>query len=131
MTIRIALDAMGGDHAPLSEVLGAVEAHRRFGVETVLVGDEARLRAQLEKSGAAGLLTIVHAEEVVTMDDPPMTPIRKKRRSSLRLAADLVRAGEAQALVTADPGLSQPEHARLRRQVLTRYGQVLELADVG
>lgn len=101
MTIRIALDAMGGDHAPLAEVLGAVEARRRFGVETVLVGDEARLRAQLEKAGAPGLLPIVHAEEVVAMDDPPMTPIRKKRRSSLRVAADLVRAGEAHALVTA------------------------------
>ena len=101
MAIRIALDAMGGDHAPLAEVLGAVEAHRRFGVETVLVGDEPRLKAQLEKAKAPGLLPIVHAEEVVAMDDPPMTPIRKKRRSSLRVAADLVRAGEAHALVSA------------------------------
>lgn len=100
MTVRIALDAMGGDHAPIPEVLGAVEAHRRFGVETVLVGDEPRLRVQLEKAKAPGLLAIVHAEEVVAMDDPPMTPIRKKRRSSLRVAADLVRAGEAQAFVT-------------------------------
>lgn len=101
MTIRIALDGMGGDNAPVPEVLGAVEAHRRFGVDTILVGDEPRLRAQLEKIGAPGLLPIVHAEEVVAMTDPPMTPIRKKRRSSLRVAADLVRAGEAHALVTA------------------------------
>ncbi len=93
MPIRIVLDAMGGDHAPIAEVLGAIEAQRRFGVETILVGDEPRLKAQLEKAKAAGLLRIVHAEEVVTMDDPPMAAIRKKRRSSLSIAADLVKAG--------------------------------------
>ena len=101
MPIRIVLDAMGGDHAPIPEVLGAIEARRRFGVETILVGDEPRLKAQLEKAKAAGLLRVVHAEEVVAMDDPPMVAIRRKRRSSLRVAADLVKAGEAQALVSA------------------------------
>ncbi len=102
MTIRIALDAMGGDRAPLPEVIGAVEAYRRFGVRTVLVGDEPRLRRELAqlKAEEEGL-SVVHAEEVVTMDDPPMTPIRKKRRSSLRIAAEMVKAGEAQGLVSA------------------------------
>jgi glycerol-3-phosphate acyltransferase PlsX len=101
MTIRIALDAMGGDRAPLPEVVGAVEAFRRFGVHTVLVGDEPRLKRELSKLGASEGLTVVHAEEVVTMDDPPMTPIRKKRRSSLRVAGELVKAGEAHGLVSA------------------------------
>lgn len=87
MTIRIALDAMGGDHAPLPEILGAVEAYRRFGVQCILVGDEPRLKAELTRLHAGEGLAVVHAEEVVTMDDPPMTPIRKKRRSSLRIAA--------------------------------------------
>ena len=101
-SIRIALDAMGGDRAPLPEVLGAVEAFRRYGVPSVLVGDEAKLRSELArlKFEGDGVL-VVHAEEVVTMDDPPMTPIRKKRRSSLRIAGELVKAGEAQGLVSA------------------------------
>lgn len=102
MPTRIALDAMGGDRAPLPEVVGAVEAYRRFGVQVVLVGDETRLRRELSRCKADDRgLQVVHAEEVVTMDDPPMTAIRKKRRSSLRIAADLVKAGEAQGLVSA------------------------------
>lgn len=101
MTIRIALDAMGGDHAPASEVAGAVEAYRRFGVQTVLVGNEGRLKEELARLKGGEGITVVHAEEVVTMDDPPMTPIRKKRKSSLRVAAELVKAGEAQGLVSA------------------------------
>jgi glycerol-3-phosphate acyltransferase PlsX len=101
MTIRIALDAMGGDRAPLPEVVGAVEAYRRFGVQTILVGDEPKLCRQLQQLKAAEGISVVHAEEVVTMDDPPMTPIRKKRRSSLRIAGELVKAGEAQGLVSA------------------------------
>jgi len=101
-TIRIALDAMGGDRAPLPEVVGAVEAFRRYGVHTVLVGDEARLRHELARLKFEGEgISVVHAEEVVTMDDPPMAPIRKKRKSSLRIAAELVKAGEAQGLVSA------------------------------
>ena len=101
MTIRIALDAMGGDHAPVPEVAGAVEAYRRFGVQTILVGNEGRLKEELARLKGGEGISVVHAEEVVTMDDPPMTPIRKKRRSSLRLAAELVKAGEAQGFVSA------------------------------
>jgi glycerol-3-phosphate acyltransferase PlsX len=101
MTIRIALDAMGGDHAPAPEVAGAVEAYRRFGVQTILVGNEGRLKEELARLKGGEGISVVHAEEVVTMDDPPMTPIRKKRRSSLRLAAELVKAGEAQGFVSA------------------------------
>lgn len=102
MSIRIALDAMGGDRAPHPEILGAVEAYRRFGVHTVLVGDEPKLRDELRRlGGEVDGISVVHAPEVVTMDDPPMTPIRKKRKSSMRLAAELVKAGEAHGLVSA------------------------------
>ena len=102
MTVRIALDAMGGDHAPHPEVLGAIDAYRRFGVQTVLVGDQEVLKREFEKHDAPEEgLSILHAEEVVGMSDPPMTPIRKKRRSSLRLAAELVKGGEAHGFVSA------------------------------
>ncbi|HTG33503.1 MAG TPA: phosphate acyltransferase PlsX [Thermoanaerobaculia bacterium] len=101
----IAVDAMGGDFAPQSAVEGAFQAAREDGCSILLVGDRARLEAELRKHGSIGSsdgrIEIVHAEEVVGMDEPAITPIRKKRRSSLRLAAELVKDGRAAAMVTA------------------------------
>lgn len=98
----IAVDAMGGDHAPRSAVEGAVCAARRDGVEVLLVGDEGTIERELAVIGCgAAEIEVVHAEEVVTMSDPATAPIRQKRRSSLRVCADLVAAGKARAMVTA------------------------------
>src|SRR5262245_21816173 len=98
----IAVDAMGGDSAPQSAVAGAYLAARLDGTPILLVGDRARIEPELRRQGEpAGRIEIVHAEEVVGMDEPAITPIRKKRRSSLRLCAELVREGRAQAMVTA------------------------------
>src|SRR5882724_12872893 len=97
----IAVDAMGGDHAPQCAVEGAVRAATADGAAILLVGDRTRVEAELARLGARGLIEIVHAEEVVGMDEPAITPIRKKRRSSLRLCAELVKDGRAQAMVTA------------------------------
>jgi glycerol-3-phosphate acyltransferase PlsX len=101
----IAVDAMGGDFAPQCAVEGACRAAREDGCAILLVGDRARVEAELRRLGPLGALDgrieIVHAEEVVGMDEPAITPIRKKRRSSLRLAAELVKDGRAQAMVTA------------------------------
>jgi glycerol-3-phosphate acyltransferase PlsX len=104
--LRIAVDAMGGDHAPQCAVEGAVRAAREDGADVLLVGDRARVEAELARLGApAGAsdlrIEVVHAEEVVGMDEPAITPIRKKRRSSIRLAAQLVKEDVAQAMVTA------------------------------
>ena len=98
----IAVDAMGGDHAPRSAVEGAVCAARRDGIGVLLVGDERTIERELAVIGCgAAEIEVVHAEEVVTMADPATAPIRQKRRSSLRVCADLVAAGKAQAMVTA------------------------------
>ena len=98
----IAVDAMGGDFAPPSAVEGALRAAAEDGCAILLVGDRARLEPELRKHGGArGRVEIVHAEEVVGMDEPAITPIRRKRRSSLRLCAELVKEGRAQAMVTA------------------------------
>jgi glycerol-3-phosphate acyltransferase PlsX len=96
---------MGGDHAPGAE-LDAAAAFAREGrrdVSLVLVGDEATLRAglaerQVEESPQ---LHIRHASQVVRMDDAPSAPIKSKRDSSMRVCFDLVKAGEADALVSA------------------------------
>ena len=98
----IAVDAMGGDFAPRSAVAGAFQAAAEDGTRVALVGDQAKIEAELRRLGdPAGRIEIVHAEEVVDMHDPPITPIRKKRRSSIRICAELVKEGRAQALVTA------------------------------
>jgi glycerol-3-phosphate acyltransferase PlsX len=103
--MSIAVDAMGGDSAPQSAVEGAVRAAVDDHASILLVGDRQRLEAELarcgEAAGIAGRITVVHAEEVVGMDEPAITPIRKKRRSSIRLCAELVKEGRAQAMVTA------------------------------
>ena len=101
--ITIAVDAMGGDHAPGPEVHGAVRAARQQDVNIVLVGREDALQAELSKyDGWRSLpIRIVHASEVITMDDNPSKALRTKRDSSIRVAARLVREGEADGLVSA------------------------------
>jgi glycerol-3-phosphate acyltransferase PlsX len=100
--MRVALDAMGGDDAPAIEVEGAVLACREFGVAVTLVGDQARLTAELAKHSTTGLdIDIFHASEVVGMHDSASDAVRKKRNSSVRLAFDLVKDGKACAAVSA------------------------------
>lgn len=100
--MRIAVDAMGGDHAPQVNVDGAVAAAREFGIPSLLVGDRPRLESLLADSGYSGdQIEVVHAPEVVTMEDPATAAIRRKRNSSIRIAADCVRDGRAEGLVSA------------------------------
>ena len=97
----IALDAMGGDHAPRAEVEGAVLAARELGTRIFLVGIEATLKQELGRHRHRGLpIEIVNATEVVTMSDSPAHAFRRKKDSSLHVAARLVRDGKADALVS-------------------------------
>jgi len=98
----IAVDAMGSDHAPRVEVEGAVLAAREWGVRTLLVGQQDLLRHELLKHGHRGLpIEVVHASEAITMKDSPTQAFRKKRDSSVHVAARLVRSGQADGLVSA------------------------------
>jgi glycerol-3-phosphate acyltransferase PlsX len=100
--IKIAVDGMGSDNSPLSEVEGAVEAARAFNVHVLLVGKEAILAPLISKAGGDGLpIEVCNATQVVEMDEQPTMALRKKRDSSIRVAADLVRAGVAGGLVSA------------------------------
>src|ERR1700731_3909209 len=93
---------MGGDHAPHVNVDGAIAAAREFQISTLLVGKAAQLERLLSESGyTGGQIEIVDAPEVVTMDDPATAAIRRKRNSSIRVAADCVRDGRAAGLVSA------------------------------
>lgn len=100
--LTIAVDAMGGDYAPKSEVEGAVRAARTLGVKVILVGQQDVVKRELsEHDGVRGLpIEIVHAKEVITMKDS-LDAIRNKRDASVRVAARLVREGVAAGFVSA------------------------------
>ena len=100
--ITIALDAMGGDNAPRAEVEGAVLAARELDVRVVLVGIEATVRQELARHRAKGLpIDVVNATEVIAMTDSPSQAFRRKKDSSVHVAARLVREGKADGLVSA------------------------------
>ncbi|HYL14522.1 MAG TPA: phosphate acyltransferase PlsX [Terriglobales bacterium] len=142
----IALDAMGSDRAPKPEIEGAVQAARHYGLKVLLVGREQQIRAELERHpAAAGLpLQIVHAGEVIRMDDKAAKAVRSKRDSSMRVGLRLVREGRASGFVTAGntgaamatakmllgalPGVDRPALAAV---VPTALGTAAILLDVG
>jgi len=99
----IALDAMGSDRRPKPEIEGAIQAARHYDVRVLLVGPEPEVRAELERHPAAiGLpIEIVHASEVIDMDDKAVQAVRAKRDSSMRVGLRLVRDGQAAGFVTA------------------------------
>jgi phosphate acyltransferase len=140
--VRVALDAMGGDHGPGELVAGALEFAAAYPADTViLVGDEGTLRK------LAGVLpanvTIVHASQVVEMDEHPALALREKKDASILVAMDLVKHGEAGAVVTAGhtgagmaaavlrlgrlPAVDRPA---LAVQMITESGQMV-LLDIG
>ena len=146
MPSTIALDAMGSDRAPKPEIEGALQAARHFGVRVLLVGPQDRLKSDLERYPGARRLPIevVHASEVITMEDKAAQAMRAKRDSSIRVGLRLVRDGHAQAFVTAGntgaamviarivlgmlPGVDRPALAAV---FPTALGTVAALLDVG
>ncbi|HUT75872.1 MAG TPA: phosphate acyltransferase PlsX [Armatimonadota bacterium] len=100
--MRIALDAMGGDHAPAAIVEGAVLAARELDIGVALVGDERSVQVELAKHDApAGRIEVVHASQVIEMHESPATALRAKLDASMIRAVDLVASGDAQAVVSA------------------------------
>jgi glycerol-3-phosphate acyltransferase PlsX len=102
--MRIAVDAMGGDHAPQEIVAGAVLAARGIkGLTTLyLVGQETVIRQELAKHGEIPSKIVVrHASEVIEMEETPALAIRKKKDNSISRCMDMVKAGEADAAVSA------------------------------
>lgn len=100
--ITVALDAMGGDYAPLETVKGAVDAVKELDVNIKLVGPAEQLHAELAKyQYDKERIEIVHASEVIGTDESPTMAIRRKKDSSLVVALNLVKNGEADAIVSA------------------------------
>jgi len=100
--VTVALDAMGGDNAPEANVLGALEASNEFGVNVLLVGDKAVLSAILEiQDRDRGRLDILHAPDTVAMAEEGAFAIKNREGASVVVAAEAVRQGRAQAMVSA------------------------------
>src|ERR1700694_235122 len=101
--VTIAVDAMGGDHAPKAEVEGALRAARALGIHIILVGDKDVLRKELasHEDWRDLHIEIRHASERITMEDSAAKAVRNKRDSSIRIASRLVREGVAQGVVSA------------------------------
>ena len=98
---KIAVDAMGGDFAPLEIVLGAIQAVREWKIPVVLVGDEEQIRPILVQNHEENnpLIEIHHASEVIEMGEHPGMAYRKKKDASVSVGARLVKSGECGALV--------------------------------
>jgi phosphate acyltransferase len=104
--MKVALDAMGGDHAPTVNILGAMDALRLYPkIEHLfLVGDQAVLEAECRRHGLdlnPRRVSIVHAPEVIGMSEPGAKTVRRKKLSSISIAMDMVKDGRADAFVSA------------------------------
>ena len=100
--LRVAVDAMGGDHAPTEIVAGAAQAARDLGVEIILVGPTDRMHREWRAAGAGALpVRVVDATEVIEMGEPPAMALRRKRQASILVAVEALRRGEADAVVSA------------------------------
>lgn len=119
--MRIAVDAMGGDFAPGEIVPGCVDAVRKIDGVTrlILVGDRARIRHELEQCGSSpDEIDIVHASEVVGMDEAPALALRRKKDSSISRSVELVKSGEADAVFSAGSTGAAVAAAQLRLRTL-------------
>ncbi len=103
--MQIALDAMAGDNGPEELIAGALLATKEADLRVSLVGDELLLKKHLDRlapdSDKADAIKIVHASQVIKMSENPVNAIRKKKDSSVMVAFDLVRQGQADAVVSA------------------------------
>ncbi len=102
--MKIAVDAMGGDFAPKEIVAGAILATKRYDCEIVLVGDQAQIQKELDKTYPQwrdSSITIHHASDVIGMDEHPGVAVRRKKDSSIVVATRLVKEGVCDAVVSA------------------------------
>jgi glycerol-3-phosphate acyltransferase PlsX len=148
LTGKVVLDAMGSDHAPHVEIDGALAATRDLGIKVILVGQPEKVEPELRRCGWRGDgdrgIELVEAAEVIGMDEPVATAVRRKKKSSLRVGSKLVNDGRADGFVSAGntgaamatakmvigmlPGVDRPALAAL---IPTKSAKPTLLLDVG
>lgn len=98
---RIAIDAMGGDHAPAEIVAGALRAREELGVEVLLVGDPQQIEASMKHHNAPSQVEVVPAEGTIEMHEEPLSGLKRKPKASINVAMELVKQGRADGVVSA------------------------------
>ncbi|MBS6474570.1 MAG: phosphate acyltransferase PlsX [Clostridiales bacterium] len=101
--MKIIIDAFGGDHAPSEIIKGTVQALGEFPeLHVILTGDEQKINAELQKETQAPMdrISVVHAPDVISMDEPPVNAIKRKKNSSLVVGLELLKAREGDAFIT-------------------------------
>ncbi|MGR3274667.1 phosphate acyltransferase PlsX [Acaryochloris sp. 'Moss Beach'] len=98
---RIAIDAMGGDHAPDEIVAGALRAQAELDADVLLVGDPDRLEASIKSHSDSVPVEIIPSEGLIEMNEEPISALRRKRKASINVAMDLVKKKKADAVVSA------------------------------
>ena len=102
--MKIAVDGMGGDYAPEEVVKGSVVAAREYGIQIALVGPADKMEAELAKHDCTGAdIEIVNASEYLVEGEHPAYALRQKRDASILVATKLVKAGKADAVISAGP----------------------------
>lgn len=102
--VKVAIDAMGGDYAPREIVKGTIEAVKEGGVEVILVGQEDIIQKEMARYDVSGLpIHIMNASEVILDGEPPIMALRKKPDASVLVATQLVKKGEADAVISMGP----------------------------
>ncbi|MBW1860796.1 MAG: phosphate acyltransferase PlsX [Deltaproteobacteria bacterium] len=99
--MNIAVDAMGGDNAPEVVVQGALQATLEWGMDITLVGDREAISYELGRNPDRAHLAMHHCEEVISMHESPLKALRRKKDSSIKVAFELVKKGDAEAVVSA------------------------------
>lgn len=100
--MKIVIDAMGGDNAPVATVKGAVEAIKNYDIDVILAGNESMIKEQLaEYDHTREKIEIIHCSEIITNEDRPVSAIREKKDSSMAVALKLVKEKKADAIVSA------------------------------
>ena len=100
--MRIAIDAMGGDHAPQSNIDGALAAAAEWNdLEIILVGDQAQIEPLLSGRDIPSNFSIQHASEVIHSDDEPVKAVRRKKDASMVVAGRMLKEGRADAMISA------------------------------
>jgi glycerol-3-phosphate acyltransferase PlsX len=127
--MKIVVDAMGSDDHPKPDVAGAVQAAREFGDHIILVGDQAKIEAELASQNTSGLsLEVVHAGQAISMEDKPSQIVKNKPASSMHVGLSLVKDGRAEAFVSAGNTGAILAVAMLRQVGLGRIPGILRPA---
>lgn len=102
--LRVAVDAMGGDHAPSEIIKGALQAARQFGLDIIFTGDKTKVEQELGQNDVSGVsVEVVHTSQVIQDTEQPAIAVMKKPDSSIAVAMKLVKEGRADAMVSAGP----------------------------